>query len=421
MSLNSASVNVGDTATSTQYNNLRKDIVKLGGDFGTTTNSGNAYSLAIDSQFVLAAGVIIKFKINTTNTGASTLNVNAGGAIAAKKGGTLALQPGDFASGNYYLGIYDGTNWQIINISTLNRFGDQSDGNLTVSSNTTLNPSYKIFQYGNLTVNSGITLTFGANFQNKPILVLVNGDLTLNGATVSVNGLGATAGASAGLGFGASQQSNKSDYQFSNTAGWQGQQGYYSATPATATGGPGGVASGTPIGIGFFQNILAYKMIFIGSAGGSGGYGAKAGQIATNTGGIGGDGGGGIMFLVAGNVDVTNAVLTANGTNGVSGNRTDTTASGSGGGGGGQGGSFSIGYLGTLTGSPTTLTASKGVKGSGATIANGGQNAGGGGGGSGAGSGVAGSQGQTADVGIGGGNGSDGIDGYTQITKIINY
>lgn len=57
---------------------------------------------------------LLFFKFTNANTGAATLNVNAGGAVAIKKNVSVALAAGDIAAGGIYLLGYDGTNYQLI-------------------------------------------------------------------------------------------------------------------------------------------------------------------------------------------------------------------------------------------------------------------------------------------------------------------
>lgn len=52
---------------------------------GTTTNVGNAYSLAAPTISALVAGLAVSFMINVNSTGAATLNWSGTGAIAIKK------------------------------------------------------------------------------------------------------------------------------------------------------------------------------------------------------------------------------------------------------------------------------------------------------------------------------------------------
>lgn len=111
--MNSATISIGATAAASQYNNMRKDLVQNAGDYAATTGSANAYLLTVDSQFVLAAGVKVRFKANFANTSAATLNVNGGGAVAIKKLTITALIPNDILSGQICEVVYDGTNWQL--------------------------------------------------------------------------------------------------------------------------------------------------------------------------------------------------------------------------------------------------------------------------------------------------------------------
>lgn len=119
MALNSATVSVGDVATATQYNNVRKDIVQFGGDYATTGGTQPTYTLTVESQFVLVAGAIVKGIIHSANAGgAATLNVNGGGAVAIKKFGGGALVAGDLPANAQVIWIYSGSVWNILAISS---------------------------------------------------------------------------------------------------------------------------------------------------------------------------------------------------------------------------------------------------------------------------------------------------------------
>jgi hypothetical protein len=58
-------------------------------------------------------GMEIKFKANTINTGACTLNVNSLGAKDIRKNGTTVLTDGDIAAGQIVTVVYDGTQFQL--------------------------------------------------------------------------------------------------------------------------------------------------------------------------------------------------------------------------------------------------------------------------------------------------------------------
>lgn len=136
----SSTVSVGDTATASQYNNARKDIVNMAGDYATSGGSANAYTLSINTQFVLAAGAKVKFKANFANTGAATLNVNSGGAVAIKINSASDVVVGDILNGQIVECVYDGTYWQMVTVGgTLQTtkliksftFGENIDGTST--------------------------------------------------------------------------------------------------------------------------------------------------------------------------------------------------------------------------------------------------------------------------------------------------
>lgn len=186
--MNSATVSAGDTATATQYNNLRKDVVVMAGDYATSGGSSNAYTLSISSQYALAAGTKVKFKANFSNTGSATLNVNSGGAVTIKINGSSDLSSGDILNGQIVECVYDGTYWQMVtvggtprqsNITRTFTFGENIDGTTTpqacyykasdgkiykADGNASMESSYEFigFTKENITTNnSGTVITGG--------------------------------------------------------------------------------------------------------------------------------------------------------------------------------------------------------------------------------------------------------------------
>lgn len=157
--MNSSTVSAWQQALATQYNNLRKDIIVQAGEYKTSTGSANAYVLAIDAQYVAyTAGDKFIFNANHTNTGSATLNVNALWAKTLKDTSGNTLTPNSILSWTIVECIYNWTD-MIVN-SWLSYFSnfyfwDWSDGDVTISSNTTLT---RDMYYNNLTVNTGITL-----------------------------------------------------------------------------------------------------------------------------------------------------------------------------------------------------------------------------------------------------------------------
>ena len=93
--------------------------------FGTTTGgSANAQTLAsvTPSGFAKAQGNTVSFTAGFTNTGPTTLNVNGTGATAVKINTTAGLHStggGEVVAGNSYAAYFDGTQYVLIDPSTL--------------------------------------------------------------------------------------------------------------------------------------------------------------------------------------------------------------------------------------------------------------------------------------------------------------
>ena len=107
--------------------------------FGNALGSTNAYSLSlIPAPTAYVAGMMLTFKANAANTGAATLNVNNLGTVALKKNVTNDLATGDIVSGQMVIVIYDGTNFQTMNIgggSSTNGGGCSNDHTLIYTTN----------------------------------------------------------------------------------------------------------------------------------------------------------------------------------------------------------------------------------------------------------------------------------------------
>lgn len=244
-------------------------------------------------------------------------------------------------------------------------FGDGSDGDVTISSDTDL--ARDMF-YNNLTVNNGITLS------SKGFRVFCAGTITLTG-TGKISGTGAvgTAGgntggaggggaavagythATAGSNGGAGANLNGGNgtggaavtgFGSNGAAGGAGGTGVGSAGTAGAAGTltPSAAASGNFRSL---QNLLLWRLFPDGSSpvaikyhGGAGGGGAGAGGNAGNSEGGGGGGGGasGYGILVAGRTITGTGNIESKGGNGGNGGNGNVAGSNSRGGGGGGGG-----------------------------------------------------------------------------------
>lgn len=80
----------------------------------TTTGTGNAYDLTLNQAGTLAKGRHFMFQADRANTGAPTLNINAGGAVALVDSGGVALVSGAIAANGIYHVMHDGTNFRVI-------------------------------------------------------------------------------------------------------------------------------------------------------------------------------------------------------------------------------------------------------------------------------------------------------------------
>jgi len=296
------------------------------------------------------------------------------------------------------------TNWMANGFA-----GDGSDGDLVLTSSSTLNPTYKVFRYENLTINTSTVLSFGANYQDKQIYIKVRNNFTLNG-TISVKGAGSIGGAGGnGGGDGnlnpghAGSTGSDNDYILDSTlhAGTAGTAGGAAAAPGAATTG---AVVFVKTGIGYIYINQNSNITFVvpgagGAGGGGGGSGQDNGNYADTVAGLGGTitttptvgangnadsacvpggncgqagagggggaGGGAIIIEVGGNVVIgASGIIDASGQNGANGGNGATPGGGTiGGGGGGSGGSGGAGgmiyllYNGSYSNSGTTTVA----------------------------------------------------------------
>lgn len=86
---------------------------------GTTGGTANAQTLTLTTPgFTLTTGYMIVGKSGNSNTAAMTIAVNSGTAKNVYKvgrAGPVALNGGDFQSGQMFAMVYDGTEWQLLN------------------------------------------------------------------------------------------------------------------------------------------------------------------------------------------------------------------------------------------------------------------------------------------------------------------
>lgn len=87
--------------------------------WATTTNTGNAYSATLTPAITAyTTGMNVYLKINVANTGAATVNLNGLGAKGVVKDASTPLVAGDLLANKVYLLAFDGTNFQVANLSS---------------------------------------------------------------------------------------------------------------------------------------------------------------------------------------------------------------------------------------------------------------------------------------------------------------
>ena len=268
-------------------------------------------------------------------------------------------------------------------------FGTGTDGNVTISVNTTLSAD---MYYNNLTITSGAELVTNA------WRIFVLGTLTINsGCFINWDGItGSTggnsqAGGGPGGGGGTALTGNSLPGSATGGAGGNGGQlttngysgnavsavtkalggaggggGIGGAAQATYTGGAGasGVSSsGTIYNTPTSSSTAAYLLMdsrptptaFAGGISGGGGGGGAGYTAQAGAGGGGGGSAGGTIAIYAKTI-VNNGTINARGGNGGNGG-INNTGSGTGGGGGGGGGGVIILVYNALSGSGTTSVA----------------------------------------------------------------
>lgn len=270
--------------------------------------------------------------------------------------------------------------------------GDGGDGNVTISTNTTLTRS---MYYDNLTVMEGATL-FAAGFRIhvKNTLEIEQGGVIECGSTLrnGANAVGTAGGANGG-----SEVAGDYDQAAAGGTGASGSSALAGASPSPVfgstgphtlggTGGRGGNGFG---GVGGAVGTVAlgtYRIsrIFhaqpqlsmttslragMGGGGGSSGGGNGAGGFG---GGGGGGGSGGRFLFIAANEIINNGEIRARGGNGGNGGNGASGCGGGGGGGGGSGGMILMAYSTFIGNTPSVAGGSGGAGGTGG--GSGGQN-----------------------------------------------
>lgn len=99
---------------------------------GTTGGTTTAFTVtATPTITTLTTGAHYRFKANAANTGASTLKIDGTAATTMQRQGT-ALVGGEFKANDIVDVVYDGTNFQIINIAPAPLFIDRTNNRIGI-------------------------------------------------------------------------------------------------------------------------------------------------------------------------------------------------------------------------------------------------------------------------------------------------
>jgi hypothetical protein len=358
-----AHTNVGNASLRTMYGSAAQ---VQDNTFQYLTSVAGTNTITATAPFGMTAyatGQRFTFIAAGANTGATTLNLNSIGAKAITKNGTTALVASDIASGQAIEVVYDGTQFQLINVSALTGVSSFSAGSTGLTPSTATTGAVTLA--GTLAVANG-----GTN--NASLAVTAGGTLYTDGSKVVNVGAGTSgqvltsAGASAPTWSTLAVSGTLLDIRYFTTAGTStytptagttfvvvevvggGGGGSGSAASQGTTGGGGGGYAKEKI-----TSSFSGVTITVGAAGtaggtGSGGNGGTSsfGALVSATGGAGvgatgGTGSGGDLNLTGSKGFVISTSLSMGGNSPiystVSVNQTATGVAGNGYGGGGSG------------------------------------------------------------------------------------
>lgn len=110
----------------------QKDFQKGAELYAADAGSTDTYAITLSpAPAAYVAGMVVRFKANTANTGACTINVNSLGAKTIKKKYDQDLNDNDILANQFVELIYDGTNFQLIGDPASSFFGLYASGSTT--------------------------------------------------------------------------------------------------------------------------------------------------------------------------------------------------------------------------------------------------------------------------------------------------
>ena len=163
LTLNDNPTQAGTPVTAANMNKIENELVVLDEasvSYAVDIGVANTYAVTLSpAPTAYYNGMDIAIKIANTNTGASTLNVNALGAKNLMKitnAGIVALSAGDIPAGAIIFCVYDGTQY-VTNVGLASHMADTAPHGATALA--TANKIALRDANGNLSANQGFTLT----------------------------------------------------------------------------------------------------------------------------------------------------------------------------------------------------------------------------------------------------------------------
>lgn len=158
----------GDTNIGINIRPKGTGVVAIDGaeNYAADAGANDTYAVTIEGISAYATGQEFKFKANTANTGAATLNVNSLGAKTIKKNHDQTLADNDIESGQVVTVIYDGTDMQM-----QSQLGNASSGGSTIQTSQ-VSTIGSTSTTSTTATDSGLTVTFTPTASSNALILV---------------------------------------------------------------------------------------------------------------------------------------------------------------------------------------------------------------------------------------------------------
>ncbi|WP_298165139.1 hypothetical protein [Novosphingobium sp.] len=161
-----------DTGKAVTSQGVARAVQSGGYNYAADSGSANTITIALTpAPTAYSAGLVVEVKMNATNTGATTINVNGLGAKTVQFNGA-ALTAGQLVAGQIYSMVYDGTNFQVASPPSASVGRIMAAGELSPASGTAI----KGFNVSSVTYSGAIVTVAYTNSIANPVPVVNGGD-----------------------------------------------------------------------------------------------------------------------------------------------------------------------------------------------------------------------------------------------------